>query len=79
MKVRNFYPRSALRKLAAQLPDILTAGEKAALKFAMRKGRKYGFEVVVASSDLTSLKGMSQDQAAAVIANCNTKIFLKVA
>ena len=78
MKVRKFYPRSAIRKLTEKSPATLTAGEQAALAFAMRRGRKLGFQVVVASSDLRSLEGMSKEQASAILANCNTKIFLKL-
>lgn len=78
MKVRNFYPRSAIRKLAGKSPRTLSAGEQSALYFALRKGRKLGVQVVVASSDTHSLEGVSPEQAAAILSNCNTKIFMNL-
>ena len=46
MKVRNFYPRQALRKLQGEHAE-LSKGQKSALKVLMLKGRKMGIAVAL--------------------------------
>ena len=79
MKVRKFYPTSVLRKLDGKARAVLSAGEQAALAFAMRKGRKLGVQVIMAHSELADFEKAPLDVAAAVIANCNLKVALKFA
>ena len=77
MKVRLFYPRSALRKLSNKEPVKLTAGEMAALKYAMRRGRKLGICVLCAPIDMQPLVDVTPEQARAIVENATTRIQLR--
>lgn len=82
MKVRKFYPISAIRKLAHKSPAALSAGERAAFAFAARKSRKLGIQIVASAVDPRNAGQMakiSMEQAAAILSNADIKIFLKVA
>lgn len=79
MKVRKFYPRTAMRKLAGKNANSLTRGEAAALKFALRRGRKVGLSVVLAQSEITAFKAATPEQAQAIFANTNRTIKLHMA
>ncbi len=49
MKKRTFYPRQVLRKLQG-IHASLDDGQKAALRFVMRRGRKLGYSVFVGTT-----------------------------
>lgn len=55
MKTQKFYPRQVLRSLIGD-HDTLNAGQRAALAYAMRKGRKLGVTITVAPAPATSFK-----------------------
>lgn len=80
MKIRNFYPRQVLRKLQGDHKQ-LDAGQLAAVKFAVRKGRKFGISLMVGSTATSAdvLAATNQASAKAIIANANTRIILKEA
>jgi hypothetical protein len=77
MKIRNFYPRSAIRKLELKEPSKLSLGERAALKFIMLRGRKYGVSVLCAPVDMQPLYDVTPEQARAIFDNCTTHIQLR--
>lgn len=80
MKVRNFYPRQVLRKLQGE-HEKLNAGQLAALRYVILKGRKLGYSVTsgptASAADL--LASGSEEAAQAVLANCTTSIILRPA
>jgi len=81
MKVQNFYPKQVMRKLAGRCLDTLDPGEKAALSFFVRKGRKFGMAIDVINeakrNDL--LAAGSKKTADVILANTTSCIFLKEA
>lgn len=52
MKIRKFYPRSAIRTLSGREFSTLDRGEVAALRFVMRRGRRMGVSVMVAATNV---------------------------
>ena len=80
MKVQKFYPRQVLRKLQGD-HQALDAGQLAAIKYAIRKGRKLCLSLSVASTASAGevLAAASPELAQAVIANSTTRIILKQA
>jgi hypothetical protein len=80
MKLRKFYPRQVLRTLEGRTFASLSAVEHAAFIYFMRRARKLGQFICVAfpPSDVTALKNASEAERAAVMNNCNTRIFLKM-
>ena len=81
MRVQKFYPKQVMRKLKGKTVGSLDAGELAALCFFMRKSRMYGFEISVINgakaSDLVSAS--NKEAADAILANVNSRIYLRVA
>lgn len=79
MKVQKFYPKQVMRGLKGRSVETLNDGEKAALSFFMRKGRRFEMAVGVLndakSEDLLSAE--SKEAADAILANSTSKIFLK--
>ncbi len=80
MKIRNFYPRQVLRTLQGDHKQ-LDAGQVAAIQYAARKGRKLGLSLMIGSTANSAdvLASVSRESAQAIIANANTRIFLKAA
>lgn len=80
MKVRKFYPLQVLRKLQGE-HAVLSKGQEAAFRFAALKGRKLGIAIVrtgvVNKTEL--LAAQSNEIAERILANCNTKIVMKLA
>ncbi|WP_027859778.1 hypothetical protein [Marinobacterium jannaschii] len=78
MKVRNFYPKQVMKRLARRDVETLDAGEKAALNFFLRKGRKFGIgTAVLTETDPTELLAANNaEEASAILANCTTRIHL---
>ncbi len=74
MKTRKFYPRQVLRRLQGG-HAALSAGQRAALAFACRRGRKLGYAVSVA----TQAAFDSPAVAAAILANATWRINLSPA
>lgn len=79
MKVRKFYPRSAMHKLAGENTNSLTRGEAAALEFALRRGRKVGLSVVLAQTKIAAFNAATPEQAQIILANTNRAIKLHMA
>lgn len=81
MKDRNFYPKQVMRKIKGKSVDSLDCGEKAALKFFFLRGRKYGFAISIINNAKPEhlLSTGSKEEAAIILANASSKIFLKEA
>lgn len=78
MKKRNFYPRQVAKRLSGRNPETLDAGERAALRFFFKKGRKMGVAVQTAQADPAGFKSTSFEESAAILANANSRIFMTV-
>lgn len=80
MKQRNFYPRQVLRKLQGEHKQ-LDAGQLAALRYLLLKGRKLGISVMSGTTATAAelVGAVSKEAAAAILANANTKIILRPA
>lgn len=81
MKVQKFYPKQVMRRLKGRSVETLNNGEKAALSFFMRKGRKFGMAIGVQNDAKYEDLIASNSKAAAnvILASSNSKIFLKLA
>jgi len=81
MKVQKFYPKQVINKLKGRSVDSLDKGEKAALIFFIRKGRKYGMAISIQNdAKLAELATAgSAENAATIQANSSSKILLKIA
>lgn len=81
MKKQNFYPKQVLRALAGKDAQTLSDAQQHALKFFMRRSREYGIPVAaIQACSQSGLRAESEadfNAAAAILANCNTRIFLK--
>ncbi len=71
MKIRKFYPRSAIRTLGGREFSTLGAGEVAALRFVMRRGRRMGVSVMVAATNVPAFDSVEPDVFAAALASAN--------
>lgn len=71
MKVRKFYPRSAIRPLAGREFATLSQGEVAALRYVMRRSRKMGVQVAVASTNIPPFDSVPPETFAQVILQAN--------
>lgn len=80
MKLRKFYPRQVLRALEGRTVASLSAVERVAFCYFLRRARKLGQFICVAfpPSDVAALKNASEADRAAVLNNCNTRIFFKM-
>ena len=74
MKVRKFYPRSAIRPLAGREVSTLSLGEVAALRFAMRRGRRMGLSVMVGATNVPAFDSVTPEAFAAALLNANQVI-----
>ena len=74
MRVRNFYPRQAAKKLTGKNLAKLNAGDRAALRFFAKKGRKMGVNLEIVKVDCRDIEAMTPEQAAAVCQNVTTKL-----
>lgn len=84
MKKQNFYPKQVLRAMAGKDVQTLDAAQRHALQFFMRRSRRYGIAVAaIQASDIPDLRIESvadfEAHAAAILANCKPRIFLKPA
>lgn len=84
MKKQNFYPKQVLRAMAGKDVQTLDAAQRHALQFFMRRSRQYGIPVAaIQTTDIPDLRIESvadfEAHAAAILANCKTRIFLKPA
>ena len=81
MKVQKFYPKQVMRRLKGRSVETLNDGEKVALSFFIRKGRKFGMAIGILNDAKAEdlLAAESKEAADAILANCTSKIFLKVA
>ncbi len=84
MKKQNFYPQQVLRAMAGKDVQTLDAAQRHALQFFMRRSRQYGIPVAaIQTTDIGDLRSDSdadfEAQAAAILANSKTRIFLKPA
>lgn len=79
MKKQKFYPKQVIRKLKGRSANTLSVGEKCALEFFFRKGRKYGITLGIFSNVKTEdlMSSFTREQSDVVLANANSKIFLK--
>lgn len=79
MKKRNFYPKQVLRGLAGKDVQALDEAQQHALKFFMLRSRKYGIPVSTIQSSSLRADSVSdfETQAAAILANTTSRIFLK--
>lgn len=71
MKIRKFYPRSAIRALAGREFSTLGRGEVAALQFVMRRGRRMGVSVSVTATNVPAFESVEPEVLAAALANAN--------
>lgn len=76
MKKRNFYPRQVAKRLTGKNPDTLNSGERAALRFFTMKGRKMGVGIQITHADHAGFKSASLGEAAAILANTNSRILM---
>lgn len=78
MKTRTFYPRQVLRKLQG-VHTSLDAGQEAALKFVLRRGRKLGYSVsVFPTTTAAQLAGTTSREAAdMLLSSAPTRITLQ--
>jgi len=78
MKVRKFYPRQALRRLQGEHQN-LAAGQRAALLYVMRRGRKLGYSVSAgpATTSAELLQAATASQAEDMLANSAYRIVLR--
>lgn len=74
MKIRNFYPKSVIRKLHGKEFNSITPGENAALKYATYKSRKLGIQIAI-TQHVTGLPLELKD-AAAIMFNNPLKILV---
>lgn len=78
MKKRNFYPRQVLRKLQGE-HSTLDAGQNAALRYLLRRGRRLGYSVQVGpavNSGDFPLSGLAK-ASSVLLSNVTTRILLK--
>ena len=50
MRVRRFYPKQVAKKLNGKEVDSLGLGERSALTFFFKRGRKYGISISVVNN-----------------------------
>lgn len=73
---RRFYPKQVARRLAGRPLQSLSVGENSALLFFVGRGRRYGMAWAI--SDIDPLQAVGAPEAAAVLNNTSTRIFLKM-
>lgn len=78
MKKRNFYPRQVAKRLTGKNPETLSSGERAALRFFTMKGRKMGVGIRIAGTNPAGFKSAGTDEAEAIFANANSRIFMTI-
>lgn len=71
MKIRKFYPRPAIRAIGGRELSTLGAGEVAALRFVMRRGRRMGVSVMVTATNVPAFDSVEPSVFAAALANAN--------
>ena len=71
MKIRKFYPRSAIRTLGGREFSTLEAGEVAALRFVMRRGRSMGVSVMVSATNVPTFESVEPSVFVAGLAKPN--------
>jgi hypothetical protein len=76
---RKFYPRQVLQALARKSLETMNEAELHALRFFMLRSRKYNIPVsLIQGSNIRIESGADfEAQAAAILANTTTRIFLK--
>lgn len=74
MKKRNFYPRQVAKRLSGRSLKTLGAGERAAIRFFMMKGRKSNISIQIARTDTADLKNAKLEDVAAILSNANPHI-----
>lgn len=78
MKKRKFYPRQVAKRLNGKNPESMSSGERAALQFFTIKGRKMGVDIKIAQTSRAEFKSAGLEEAAAVIANTNRRVFMSI-
>lgn len=78
MKVRRFYPVSALRRLEGLSLLQMSVGQHAALNYAMRRARRLGLDIRVVEQDLRKLYELSPAEAVAFISEGASRVALRV-
>jgi hypothetical protein len=76
---RKFYPRQVLQALARKSLESLNEAELHALKFFILRSRKYNIPISLIQSSSIRVESVAdfEAQAAAVLENTTTRIFLK--
>lgn len=74
MHARRFYPRQVARRLHHRTPESLSAGEQAALRFFLKKGRKMRVGMWVAQADTSDLSDTSLEGVSRVLAEGQQRI-----
>ena len=80
MKKQNFYPKQVMKRLRGRDVETFDEGERSALSFFMRRGRKYGMSIGVLNEAKAEdlLKATSRALAESILENATSKVFLKV-
>jgi hypothetical protein len=78
MKTRRFYPLSTIKRLDGRDPSSLSAGEKAALLFALRRVSRAKIAVVGAATENTEANVSTPEEFEATKAKSSAKIRIKL-